>query len=178
LAEIALKQQPVAVPPKSQNRKPRSGGQSGGQGRTIVTAAAGTLFVSYVFNFQGFQDSADGYFRGLDAAARAQSPIVAHFYLALLPYAGVALVAGFLWILTKTLLRMIAGAVMPKKKKKTPEVAAEHPLPEMFAPRLAHPGVKVAAAGQAAQKPAAVCVKPRRLDVRDVGVAKVILPRR
>jgi hypothetical protein len=174
LAEIAIKRPSVAVQPLL--RKPRRGDKSGGQGGTLIMAAAGTLFLSYVFNFHGFQDSTDEFFHGLDVAARAQTPSVAHLYLAVLPYAGAALALGFLWILTRTLLRMISGAFTPKKKNAVP-APEELPLPEMCAARLSHPGVKSAGA-RPSQKAAAVCVKPLRLDMRDVGVAKVILPRR
>jgi len=176
LAEIAIKRQTGAVQPTFHDVKPQSRAKTGGQGGTLIMAAAGALFLSYVFNFHGFEDNADAYFHGLDASARAQSPAVAHLYLAVLPYAGLALALGLLWILMRTLLRMITGAVTPKKKAAKP--AAEQPLPAMVEARVSNPGVKVAAAAKPAQKPPAVCVKPLRLDMRDVGVAKVILPRR
>ncbi len=176
MAEIAIKRQPVAVQATLQDLKVRAGSKQGGQGGTLVMAAAGALFLSYVFNFRGFQDSADGYFHGLDVAARGQTPAVAHLYLAVLPYAGMALALGFLWILMRTLLGMITGAVTPKKKKSAK--ASTEALPVMLAVQAAEPGVKVASAAKSSQKPPAVCVKPLRLDMRDVGVAKVILRRR
>ena len=181
MAEIAIKRQPIPVQPTLHDLKPRRGEKSGGQGGTLIMAAVGALFLSYVFNFRGFQDSADGYFHGLDVSARSQTPAVAHLYLTILPYAGMALALGIVWILMRTLLGMVSGAVKPKKKK-ADRPHAEQPIPPMSAARISGAVNKatphLVAEAKPTPKPPAVCVKPLRLDMRDVGVAKVILPRR
>ena len=137
--------------------------QAGGQGVTLIVAAFGALFLAYVFNFRGFETSIDTYFNGLNAAMQSHSPEVTHGYLRLLPYACLLLLAAFLWMIAKTMFRMVAGIFKPKKAK-AKQVAAE-------------PAVSVSAKKAEAKAPA-VCVKPMRLDQRDRGVTRVILTRR
>jgi hypothetical protein len=126
-------------------------------------AAFGALFLAYVFNFRGFETSIDAYFSGLNAAIQSHNPEVTHGYMGIIPYAVVLLLAGFLVIIGKTMFRIVGGIFKPKKSK-AKEASAE-------------PALEVTAKKPVAKAPA-VCVKPLRLDQRDLGVAKVILTRR